>query len=287
MVELRKRPARDPAPAPPPAKRSSSKSASTSKVKQAVDKAKAAISGSPSEEAKASDHGAGEMPVATETGVLPETTGTAGDQDAAAAPVTNAVATTEATAAGTAGGATAASGTTTSTSTKLSRDAVGSKVNLAGFGGTVTTHEGREVTVQQLLQEVAQSPVGGADGRGKGLVLFTYPKASTPGCTTQACLFRDNYRPITQAGFAIYGLSTDSPKANTNFVAKQGLQYPLLCDPNASLTTAIGMKKPGAGKGTTRGVVILGVDGGVKLWEQAGPQRTLDVVLEYVKQEGA
>ena len=47
------------------------------------------------------------------------------------------------------------------------------------------------------------------------------------------------------------------------------------------------MKKPGPGKGTTRGVVILGTDGSVQVWEQAGPQRTLDAVLEFVKGQAA
>ena len=58
------------------------------------------------------------------------------------------------------------------------------------------------------------------------------------------------------------------------------------CDANATLTSAIGMKKPGPGKSTTRGVVIIDKQGTVKLWEQAGPQKTHDVVLEYVKTQG-
>jgi peroxiredoxin len=49
--------------------------------------------------------------------------------------------------------------------------------------------------------------------------------------TTQACLFRDNYAPITDKGYAVYGLSTDSPKSNTTFVTKQSLPYPLLVSP--------------------------------------------------------
>ncbi|KAI9869814.1 MAG: hypothetical protein M1823_008943, partial [Watsoniomyces obsoletus] len=58
------------------------------------------------------------------------------------------------------------------------------------------------------------------------------------------------------------------------------------CDPNATLTTAIGMKKPGPGKSTSRGVVVIDKQGVVKVWEQAGPQQTLDVVLEYIKTQG-
>ena len=55
------------------------------------------------------------------------------------------------------------------------------------------------------------------------------------------------------------------------------------CDPNATLTSAIGMKKPGPGKSTTRGVVVIDKEGTVKLWEQAGPQKTLDAVLDFLK----
>ncbi|KAJ9498025.1 thioredoxin peroxidase dot5 [Exophiala xenobiotica] len=152
---------------------------------------------------------------------------------------------------------------------------VGEKIALDGFGGTLQTNDGQDVTLKDLL-----------DKSLAGIVVFTYPKASTPGCTTQACLFRDNYAPITGASLSIYGLSTDSPKANSTFVTKQKLQYPLLCDPNATLTSAIGMKKPGPGKSTTRGVVVIDKQGVVRVWEQAGPAKTLDAVLEYVKTQG-
>ncbi|KIW12992.1 hypothetical protein PV08_08179 [Exophiala spinifera] len=152
---------------------------------------------------------------------------------------------------------------------------VGETLNLDGFGGTIQTNDGADTTLKELL-----------DKSGAGVVIFTYPRASTPGCTTQACLFRDNYAPITGASLSIYGLSTDSPKANTTFVTKQKLQYPLLCDPNATLTSAIGMKKPGPGKSTTRGVVVIDKQGVVRVWAQAGPAKTLEVVLDYIKTEG-
>ena len=99
--------------------------------------------------------------------------------------------------------------------------------------------------------------------------------------TTQACLFRDNYTPITGHGLLVYGLSNDSPKSNTTFATKQSLPFPLLCDPSASLTGAIGMKK--APKSTTRGVVIIDKQGTVKVWEQAGPQKTVDAVMAYIQ----
>lgn len=58
------------------------------------------------------------------------------------------------------------------------------------------------------------------------------------------------------------------------------------CDPNATLTSAIGLKKPGPGKSTARGVIVIDKQGVIRVYEQAGPQKTLDVVLEYIKKEG-
>ena len=95
--------------------------------------------------------------------------------------------------------------------------------------------------------------------------------------TTQACLFRDNYSPLTAAGLSVYGLSSDSPKSNTTFATKQSLPYTLLCDPSRTLISAIGMKK--SPPGTTRGVVVIDKTGKLTAWEQAGPQRTVDVVM--------
>lgn len=98
--------------------------------------------------------------------------------------------------------------------------------------------------------------------------------------TNQACLFRDSYTQLTSTGLAIYGLSTDSPKSNTTFKTKQNLPYSLLCDPNATLIGAIGMKK--APKGTTRGVFAVDKGGKVLAAEAGGPAATVDVVQKLV-----
>lgn len=100
--------------------------------------------------------------------------------------------------------------------------------------------------------------------------------------TRQACLFRDAYSELTSAsGLAIYGLSSDSPKANTAFKDKQKLPYPLLCDPQASLIGAIGLKK--APKGTTRGVFVVDKSGKVLAAQAGGPEATVNVVKEIVE----
>lgn len=89
---------------------------------------------------------------------------------------------------------------------------------------------------------------------------------------------------MTAAGLSIYGLSLDSPKANTTFKTKQNLPYPLLCDPAASLIGAIGLKK--APKGTVRGVFVVKKNGEVLAAEPGGPAATLEVVKGVVEKMG-
>lgn len=103
--------------------------------------------------------------------------------------------------------------------------------------------------------------------------------------TKQACLFRDEYKGLTATGFSIYGLSRDSPTANTTFVTKQSLPYPLLCDPGATLISAIGLKKAPAG--TTRGVFVVDKAGKVLAAEPGGPDATVDVVRRLVNSSQA
>jgi peroxiredoxin Q/BCP len=66
--------------------------------------------------------------------------------------------------------------------------------------------------------------------RGRPVVLYFYPKDDTPGCTTEACNFRDDYSQYTQAGITILGVSPDSSKSHARFKAKYGLPFPILAD---------------------------------------------------------
>ncbi|KAI9798280.1 MAG: hypothetical protein M1833_004852 [Piccolia ochrophora] len=155
------------------------------------------------------------------------------------------------------------------TPTKL---AVGDVITLEGFGGEIQTQDEQKTSLKAIVDESE-----------KGVVLFTYPKASTPGCTQQACLFRDSYKQIAGKGFAVYGLSTDSPKANATFKTKQDLPYPLLCDPDATLIDAIGFKK--APKGTTRAVFVIDKQGKILAAQPGGPGATLDVVVKLIEEQ--
>ncbi|KAM0333362.1 hypothetical protein ACHAQA_002023 [Verticillium albo-atrum] len=148
--------------------------------------------------------------------------------------------------------------------------AEGEVITLDGFGGEIETNDGKKTTLKALVDESKA-----------GVVLFTYPKASTPGCTTQVCLFRDSYEPLTATGLAIYGLSADSTKANTTFKEKKELPYPLLCDPQRTLISAIGLKK--APSGTQRGVFVVDKEGKILAAEPGGPAATVEVVKKLVE----
>ncbi|KAK0619240.1 thioredoxin-like protein [Immersiella caudata] len=147
---------------------------------------------------------------------------------------------------------------------------VGKTISLDGFGGEIQKNDGTTTTLKALVEESKA-----------GVVIFTYPKASTPGCTKQACLFRDSYNPLTSSGLAIYGLSPDSPKANTTFQTKQKLPYPLLCDPKCTLLAAINLKKA-VGK-ATRGVFVVDKSGKILAAQPGSPDGTVAVVKKIVE----
>lgn len=75
---------------------------------------------------------------------------------------------------------------------------------------------------------------------GKKTVIYFYPKASTPGCTAEACNLRDNYERFLAAGYNVIGISRDSVKAQKNFSEKNALPFPILSDPGAEIIKAFG-----------------------------------------------
>ena len=83
-----------------------------------------------------------------------------------------------------------------------------------------------------------------ADYAGKKLVVFFYPKASTPGCTTEACDLRDNFERFQVNNYALLGVSADSAKAQAKFKDKYELPFPLLADEDKSVINAFGVWGP-------------------------------------------
>lgn len=82
------------------------------------------------------------------------------------------------------------------------------------------------------------------DYKGKKLVIFFYPKASTPGCTAEACNLNDNFDRFQSQGYEILGVSADSAKRQFNFKTKYGFQYPLLADEDRTVIEAFGVWGP-------------------------------------------
>jgi peroxiredoxin Q/BCP len=76
--------------------------------------------------------------------------------------------------------------------------------------------------------------------RGQRVVLYAYPAAMTPGCTTQACDFRDSLDALSAAGITVVGISPDPPEKLAEFRAQEGLTFPLVSDPDKSVLTAYG-----------------------------------------------
>ncbi|TFK50473.1 AhpC-TSA-domain-containing protein [Heliocybe sulcata] len=115
----------------------------------------------------------------------------------------------------------------------------------------------------------------------KGVVIFLVPKADTPGCTNQACGFRDSYPDFTSAGFDVYCLSADKPAAQNKWKTKKELQYPLLSDPKRVLITALGA---GEGGKTKRSHFIF--EKGGKLVDKKVPVKPVDsprFAYEFIK----
>tara|TARA_B100000780_G_scaffold172103_1_gene120506 strand:- start:5148 stop:5597 length:450 start_codon:yes stop_codon:yes gene_type:complete len=82
------------------------------------------------------------------------------------------------------------------------------------------------------------------DYSGKKLVVFFYPKASTPGCTAEACNLRDHYQTFKSQGYEIIGVSADSEKRQQNFVLKHELPFPLLADQDHNVINGFGVWGP-------------------------------------------
>lgn len=106
------------------------------------------------------------------------------------------------------------------------------------------------ITTQMVSGEQI-APFSLADYHGKKVILYFYPKDDTPGCTKEACAFRDGFTRFQQAGLAVLGCSIDSSDAHRAFIKKYNLPFPLLLDPDRKIATAYG---------AANGIPILGLD---------------------------
>lgn len=125
--------------------------------------------------------------------------------------------------------------------------------------------------------------------RGQPVVLYFYPKDDTPGCTTEACDFRDRLERVQAAGARVLGVSRDSVKRHQGFRAKYGLNFPLLSDPDGAVHQLYGAwgEKKMYGRttvGPKRTTVLIGPDGVVKqVWNNVRVKGHADAVLEALE----
>lgn len=120
------------------------------------------------------------------------------------------------------------------------------------------------------LKDSAGNDVSLAAGDGAGTIVYFYPAASTPGCTKEACDFRDNLASFASAGYRILGVSPDPVKKLAAFAAKEALSFPLLSDEDHAVAEAYGAwgEKKNYGKtyqGLIRSTIVVDPDGKVAL----------------------
>jgi thioredoxin-dependent peroxiredoxin len=119
---------------------------------------------------------------------------------------------------------------------------------------TLPDADGRQVSLSAL--------------RGQRVIIYFYPAAMTPGCTKEACDFRDSRQDLSEAGFAVLGISPDSPAKLAKFAEREGLTFPLLSDPDKTVLMAYGAygEKMLYGKksvGVIRSTFVVGADGAI------------------------
>jgi len=122
---------------------------------------------------------------------------------------------------------------------------------------TLTTATGGKLSLADLLKQ------------GKKVILYAYPAAMTPGCTTQACDFRDNLASLTAHGYNVVGISPDSPEKLAKFADRDALSFPLVSDPDKSVLQAYEAfgEKMNYGKkimGVIRSTFVIVADGKIE-----------------------
>jgi peroxiredoxin Q/BCP len=124
--------------------------------------------------------------------------------------------------------------------------------------------------------------------KGKTVILYFYPKDDTPGCTAEACDFRDNYQSLIGKGYEVIGVSTDDSKSHKKFETKYSLPFPLIADEDKSINEAYGVwaEKNNYGKkymGTVRTTFIIDADGIIKqVIEKVDTKNASQQVLDLI-----
>ena len=148
--------------------------------------------------------------------------------------------------------------------------------------------EGKNAPDFKLLANNRQS-FALKDLKGKNVVLYFYPKDDTPGCTVQACGFRDSFKDIEKLGAVVLGISPDSVKSHEKFINKFSLPFPLLADEEKQMCKNYGVwvEKSMYGKkymGVARTTFIINKEGKIaKIFEKVKPEGHNQEVIETLK----
>jgi thioredoxin-dependent peroxiredoxin len=156
----------------------------------------------------------------------------------------------------------------------------------------VKIQEGRKAP-DFILPDASGRPVALADFKGRDVIVYFYPRDDTPGCTKEACGFRDSWKQLQAEKVAVLGISADSPEAHTKFASKYRLPFQLLSDPDRKVMEAWGaygekMMYGKKTKGVIRSTVWIGPDGVVrKHWARVAdaakhPAAVLEALREGV-----
>lgn len=128
-----------------------------------------------------------------------------------------------------------------------------------------------------------------SDFAGKNVILYFYPKDDTPGCTAEACSFRDNYQSLLKEGFAVLGVSADDEKSHQKFISKYDLPFPLIADTDKKISEAYGVwvEKNMYGKkymGIARKTFIIDKNGTIKkIIDKVDTKNSSQQVLDLLK----
>jgi thioredoxin-dependent peroxiredoxin len=140
------------------------------------------------------------------------------------------------------------------------------------------------------LQDENGKEISLRDLKGKTVVLYFYPRADTPGCTVEACSFRDTFKQMQKTGAVLLGISPDTPKAQKKFQDKFKLPFSLLADADKKVADAFGVlqEKNMYGKkvmGIVRTTFIIGPDGRIQhIFPRVKPEGHSEEVLAYLKE---
>ncbi len=131
-----------------------------------------------------------------------------------------------------------------------------------------------------------EQPIRLADFRGKKVILYFYPKDSTPGCTAEACSLRDGYSELLRLGFVVIGVSGDSPKSHQKFIANHKLPFSLVADTDHAIALAYGTwgEKKFMGRtytGMIRKTFVINEEGRIeRIFEKVNTLRHFDQIVE-------